>query len=128
MIRVVAAVICESGRYLITRRPPGSAFEGLWEFPGGKTETGESDEHALIREIKEELGIGIAVGDLFASVSHRYETFDIYLRVYLASIISGKIVPSENQEYLWADPDDFDRFTFVEADYPIVKRLTEEER
>lgn len=126
MIRVVAAIICKSGRYLIARRPPKSVFEGLWEFPGGKVEPDESDQDALIRELGEELGILITVKDLFMSIDHDYPDFSIQLKVYLAEIAAGKVVPSEGQEYAWADADEIEGLTFVEADQPIVERLIQE--
>jgi len=87
-ITVIAGAILSDGKILITRRAQGKSLGGFWEFPGGKLEK-ESEEQALIREIKEELSLNIAVKDFSADTTYDYHNFSIYLKVYSAVILSG---------------------------------------
>src|ERR1041384_399365 len=101
-----AALIDVDGRVLIAQRPEGKSMAGLWEFPGGKVEAGETPETALIRELKEELGIVIAGEDLsyFTSVTHAYETFMLHMQLYLCKRWQGEPHPHEGQQLQWALP------------------------
>lgn len=121
---MVAAVIeDEHGRVLLCRRPPGTHMAGLWEFPGGKREEGEDLGQALVRELHEELGISVEVGDPITFAVHRELELEILLLFYAAKIVNGRPVPLEGQEVLWVDPRDLGRYTTPPADLRIVEIL-----
>ena len=111
---VAAALIRKDGAILLTQRPVGKAMAGLWEFPGGKLETGETPEQALVRELKEELGLGIDPVTLtpLTFASHSYETFHLLMPLYVCKQWSGSVTPQENQAIAWVKPD-------LLADYPM---------
>ncbi|HIS16329.1 MAG TPA: (deoxy)nucleoside triphosphate pyrophosphohydrolase [Candidatus Scatomorpha merdavium] len=90
MIEVVAALIWEGGRFMICQRPAHKARGLLWEFVGGKVEPGETKEQALVRECREELGITVAVGDVFTEVTHVYPDLTVHLTLFDARIAEGK--------------------------------------
>ena len=90
MIEVVAALIWEGGRFMICQRPAHKARGLLWEFVGGKVEPGETKERALVRECREELGITVAVGDVFTEVTHVYPDLTVHLTLFDARIAEGK--------------------------------------
>ena len=90
MIEVVAALIREGGRFMICQRPAHKARGLLWEFVGGKVEPGETKERALVRECREELGITVAVGDVFTEVTHVYPDLTVHLTLFDARIAEGK--------------------------------------
>jgi len=124
-IQVTAAVIQgEDGRVLIARRRDG-VFAGLWEFPGGKVEPGESREACLERELKEELGIEARAGEFFCASRHDYGHLAVELFTYRVSSYRGQVVPLEHAELRWVDPGDLSLYDFPEADLPIVRKLVE---
>ena len=88
---VSAAVLFHHGEVLLTRRMEGAHLAGLWEFPGGKVEEGEDPEDALVREVREECGVEIAVEDIFDVTFHRYESKDVLLLFYRCRLVSGEI-------------------------------------
>ncbi len=96
-----AAVILVDGRVLLARRPPDKLLGGLWEYPGGKLEGGETPEVCLRREIQEELGVDTRVGDLMGVYEHAYTHYRITLHAYHTEIRSGKPVPLEHSELAW---------------------------
>ena len=121
-ISVVAAVIEREGKILITRRPAGSHLAGLWEFPGGKSQPGESDREALARELREELGVSATVGEPVEVVEWRYP--DIHVRIeFFRCAIDGEPRPLEGQEMAWVAPAELDRYEFPPADAVLLKRL-----
>ncbi len=123
-IHVVAAAIRDSeGRVLITQRPPGGHLALTWEFPGGKTEAGEGDAAALRRELREELGIDAEIGALIASVTHRYEAFDVALSLYEARIVSGHPTPLEVHALRWVPIAELTDHEMPPADVPLVAAL-----
>ena len=89
VVEVSAALIFQCGKILLTQRPPGSHLAGLWEFPGGKREPLETFEQCLVREIREELGITIAVGRLFDSISHQYPQKSVLLKFFVCRLLAG---------------------------------------
>jgi A/G-specific adenine glycosylase len=89
-VQVVAAAIKKNGRYLLGKRPEGKLLAGLWEFPGGKVEPGESPEEALARELLEELDVKIKVGEFLIQVEHAYSHYSVSIRLYACEIISGQ--------------------------------------
>jgi len=124
MIDVTAAVIRSGNRILICRRPEGDTFGGLWEFPGGKTEAGESPEEGLRREIREELEMDISVGERLGSFSYGPEPDGIALTAYHAVPRErSDFVLREHAEARWIAPEDLDRFAFAPADRPFVALL-----
>jgi len=122
-VPVVAAVIRRGdGRVLLARRPRG-AHAGLWEFPGGKVEPGERPEQALARELREELGIGVEVGEAMLTVEHRYPHIAIRMTAYGCRLVSGKPRGLHGQQVVWAGPDELLSFPMPEADVPIARRV-----
>src|SRR5687768_10229135 len=121
---VVAALLERSGKVLIAQRLPGVHLAGLWEFPGGKLEPGESPEECLARELHEELGLDIRVGEIFTAVFHRYEEFDLLMLVYRAD--AGSVEPRALAcaQWLWVAPDELGDYAMPPADEPIVAKLT----
>jgi 8-oxo-dGTP diphosphatase len=119
----VAAVIVRDGRVLVSRRPAGTALGGLWEFPGGKIEAGETDRAALARELREELGIDVRPGPLWGILRHRYPEREVVLRFRFAEIASGEPRPLEVDEVRWVAAADLPELAFPPADRPLVADL-----
>jgi len=121
----VVCVILEDrdGRIFVARRPEGKARAGEWEFPGGKIEAGETAEHALEREILEELEITIEVGDALPASSYDYDFGTVVLHPFRASILSGVINLTEHPEGRWVSRRELPRLQWVPADIPIMQAL-----
>jgi 8-oxo-dGTP diphosphatase len=126
-IRVVAAEIEKDGQYLITQRNPHAVLPLLWEFPGGRVESGESDEQALARELKEEMGITVVVGVRSLSVSHEYERYTLDLVVYRTTISEGEPECLKVHAIQWVKPSDFSNYKFPGADQATVDQLLGED-
>ena len=121
---VVAIAIIESqGRFLISQRKPEDSFGGHWEFPGGKLEPGESLEEALVREIKEELGILIRVGPLFKKVEHEFSGRAIHLHCFLAQVLEGTPLAIECAAWKWVAAGELGRYPFPPASGSIIEDL-----
>ncbi|SMC63719.1 8-oxo-dGTP diphosphatase [Papillibacter cinnamivorans DSM 12816] len=120
---VVAALIWEDGRFLICRRPAHKARGLLWEFAGGKVEPGETGPQALIRECREELGIEISVGDVFAEVTHAYPDLTVHLTLFNAGIKSGVPEMREHCGLRWITAGETARYDFCPADREIIEKL-----
>ncbi|WP_438434910.1 8-oxo-dGTP diphosphatase MutT [Gorillibacterium sp. sgz500922] len=124
VIEVAAAIIAnDRGQILIARRKAGKAQGGLWEFPGGKLEPGESAAECLKRELMEEMGIGIRPTALFGVNEHDYGSHRIRLTAYEAEYEGGPIVLVDHDEYRWADLAELGQFAFAPADVPFIERL-----
>jgi 8-oxo-dGTP diphosphatase len=121
-IEVVAAVIERGGRVLIARRQVGSHLGGLWEFPGGKRQDGETAEAALVREIREELDAAVSVGELLDDVEWRYPEKTVRLRFFRCAL-DGEPRAAEGQEIAWVAPADLGGYEFPPADEGLVARL-----
>ena len=122
LVLVAACVLLDGNRrILIAKRPPGRSLAGLWEFPGGKVEPGESPEHALIRELAEELGIEIAAADLapLTFASHAYPDFHLLMPLFLCRRWRGEVMPHEGQELLWVKPAELVSYAMPPADEPL---------
>jgi len=119
------ALIDTDGRVLLSRRPEGKAMAGLWEFPGGKLEPGESPEEAVIRELQEELGIDVASNCLaaFAFASHKYETFNLLMPLFLCRRWNGRPQGREGQTLAWVRPDKLADYPMPAADKPLIPLL-----
>ncbi|MEM9696309.1 MAG: (deoxy)nucleoside triphosphate pyrophosphohydrolase [Myxococcota bacterium] len=122
-IRVVAAVIAEDGRYLITQRRPKAALPLLWEFPGGKVEEGETDEDALRREIRHRLGVEITPGELISFVTHPYEHYTVDLYLYDCRLTEGEPSAKAVQDFAWVASADFEDYPFTPADESSMAEL-----
>ena len=123
MVQVVAALIWREERFLICQRPADKARGLLWEFVGGKVEEGETPEEALVRECREELGISLAVDDVFMELEHTYPDITILLTLYNASILSGEPKKLEHNDIRWITPEEIDDYAFCPADEDILKNL-----
>ena len=122
-IRVVAAVIERDGRYLVTQRRPTAVLPLLWEFPGGKVETGETDEQALIRELQEELGVVVVVGSRCFETRHSYGAREMHLLVYRCRLVSGEPKALEVNAVEWVEEKRIGEREFLPADMPLVHGL-----
>jgi 8-oxo-dGTP diphosphatase len=119
---VVAAAIERDGRYLAARRTKPDWAAGRWEFPGGKVEPGESDEQALTREIREELGVAIDVGERVPGEWPLHD--DLVLHLYVASLVAGDPQPLDHHDELrWLAPAEFDDVAWLESDRDAVEAL-----
>jgi 8-oxo-dGTP diphosphatase len=124
VIEVTAALVQDdAGRYLITQRRRGSHLEGLWEFPGGKLEAGESHEAGLRRELQEELAADIEVNGLVETVRWEYPDRTIVLHFYDCKLVSGTVEPREQQEMRWVTADELPGYDFPPADRRLIDRL-----
>ncbi len=123
VIEVVAAVIERGGKILIARRPVGAHLAGLWEFPGGKPRPGETSEEALRREITEELGASVSVGERIEAVEWQYPDKRVRL-VFFRCGIHGEPRPLEGQELAWVTPADLPDYEFPAADTALIGRLS----
>lgn len=126
LVLVAACVLVDaSGAVLITKRPEGKPLAGLWEFPGGKVESCETPEHALIRELKEELGIDVSAPGLtpLTFVSHAYPRFDLLMPVYLCRHWQGDMAANEGQDIAWVRPEALSSYAMPPADEPLKETL-----
>ncbi len=124
VVDVVCGVIRDpEGRYLACRRPTDKHLGGLWEFPGGKVDPGESPEMALARELREELEIEVEVGGRLAAVNWKYETVTIRLMPFFCRILSGDPRPVEHTEICWCPGHAFAGLDWAPADLPVLDEL-----
>ncbi len=122
-IRVGIGLVARAGRYLIRRRPEGSAMAGLWEFPGGKCEPGEGPEAATARECREETGFDVAVGALLRRIIHRYPHGLVELSYYPCEPASPDAEPASGSGFAWVEADALPNYRFPEANGPILATL-----
>ncbi|MEM1105068.1 MAG: (deoxy)nucleoside triphosphate pyrophosphohydrolase [Pseudomonadota bacterium] len=124
---VAVALVDERGHILLAQRPEGKAMAGLWEFPGGKVETGELPEAALVRELREELGIAVSEADLkpLTFASHTYETFHLLMPLFACRHWVGAPHGVEGQVLAWAAPDTLLAYPAPDADLPLFRVLAE---
>ena len=120
-VQVVGAALVRDGRVLAARRVAPSSLAGLWEFPGGKVEAGESDVEALERELEEELGVRVSVGDRVGPDLLLGDT--AVMRVYLASLVDGEPQLNEHDAFRWLGADELDEVPWIPADAPVLGPL-----
>ncbi len=122
---VAAALVDDEGRVLIAQRPDGKSLAGMWEFPGGKVEPGETPEAALIRELEEELGIVVKKACLapFVFASHTYEDFHLLMPLYLIRRWDGEPESKEHKALKWVRPVNMRDYPMPPADLPLVAYL-----
>ena len=121
-IEVVAAIICDGDKVFATQRGYGE-FEGMWEFPGGKIEPGESHHEALKREIREELDVEIVVEELVCTVEYDYPNFHLTMHCYFCSIANGEVELLEHKSARWLRRDELNEVEWLPADVSVVNSL-----
>lgn len=119
----VGVISNNQGQILIDRRLPVGLMAGLWEFPGGKVEINESVEACIERELREELGIDVMVGEHLITIDHQYSGFSLTLIVHHCRILKGEPQPLECAEVRWVSLSEIGDFKFPEANYQIIKAL-----
>lgn len=122
---VAVALIDPDGRILIAKRPEGKKLAGLWEFPGGKVDPGETPERALIRELQEELGVDTRASCLapIGFASHAYDDFHLLMPLYVCRVWQGTPTGKEGQELAWVRPARLGDYPMPPADIPLVAQL-----
>ena len=123
-IEVSAALIFHRGKLLITQRHAQAHLGGLWEFPGGKRESGETFEQCLVREIREELGVEISVGELFEEISHDYPEKSVHLKFFICKLIAGQPQPLDCAAVKWISKAQLHEFEFPAADAQLLEKLS----
>ncbi|MBK8770673.1 MAG: 8-oxo-dGTP diphosphatase MutT [Rhizobiales bacterium] len=127
LLVAAVALVDADGRVLISQRPEGKTLAGLWEFPGGKIETGERPEAALIRELKEELAIDVAESCLapLTFASHAYADFHLLMPLYVCRRWKGQVAAQEGQTLKWVWPKAMREYPMPPADIPLIPHLEE---
>lgn len=125
LLVAACALVDADNRVLLARRPEGKTMAGLWEFPGGKVEDGETPEDAVIREMAEELGVLIVADCLapLAFASHQYETFHLLMPLFVCRRWDGFVKAQEGQELAWVKPNKLRDFDMPAADSPLIAHL-----
>jgi mutator protein MutT len=123
VVEVAAGLICNDGRYLIAKRRTGVHLGGLWEFPGGKREEGETLEECLQRELFEELSIRIEVPIPFQIIRHQYPEKTVELHFFRCTIDEGRARAIDCAEIRWVYPSEMEQYQFPPADRPIIEAL-----
>ena len=123
---VACALIDADGRVLLAQRPEGKSMAGLWEFPGGKIEAGETPEQSLIRELEEELGIVVKEACLapLTFASHSYPDFHLLMPLYVCRRWDGMVTAREGQSLAWVRPNRLRDYPMPPADVPLIPHLT----
>ncbi len=126
VVVAACALVDPDGRVLLAQRPKGKPMAGLWEFPGGKVETGERPEEALIRELEEELGIVVKEACLapLTFASHTYPEFHLLMPLYVCRVWDGTVTAKEGQGLAWVRPNRLREYPMPPADVPLVAHLT----
>ncbi|MCB1543462.1 MAG: (deoxy)nucleoside triphosphate pyrophosphohydrolase [Rhodoblastus sp.] len=127
LLVVACALVDQDNRILIAQRPPGKKLEGLWEFPGGKLDSGERPEEALIRELREELSIEAKAPCLapLTFASHAYDDFHLLMPLYICRRWEGFVQPREGQAIKWVRPRDLRNWPMPPADEPLIPHLVD---
>jgi len=125
LLVVAAALVDADGRVLLSQRPKGKALEGLWEFPGGKIDRNERPEDALVRELREELGIVVKVPCLapLTFASYAYDDFHLLMPLFVCRKWEGMVQPLDGQALKWVRPKDIRAYPMPPADEPLIPHL-----
>lgn len=126
MIEVTAAIVTDQGKILIAQKESTHKLAGLWEFPGGKMEPGETPETCLQRELAEELGIEVEITGLFGEYEFPLQSVTLHLRGYRARVTGGTLTLHEHDDAKWVTVSELGAYSFVPSDMGFVKRLQEE--
>ena len=121
-IRVVAAVIRSEDKIFATARGYGE-FKGQWEFPGGKIESGETPQEALVREIQEELDVKVEVGDLIDTIEYDYSSFHLSMDCFWCNVTEGEITLKEAEDARWLSKDELYSVDWLPADMELTEKL-----
>ena len=124
-VRVVAAIIIHNNKVFATQRGYGEFKDG-WEFPGGKIETGETPEEALVREVKEELDTEVEVRELMDTVEYDYPTFHLSMDCFICRILSGNLVLKEHEDAKWLTREQLDSVDWLPADLGLISKIKED--
>lgn len=124
-IQVACAIIEDQGKVLSTQRSEAMSLPLKWEFPGGKVNGGESLEECLKRELIEELGVEISVGQSLPAITHQYPTFSITLHPFLCEIVSGELTLHEHSAMVWLPIEELHLLDWAEADWPVIRKYQE---
>ena len=124
-IAVACAVIKQEGKILCAQRSAKMSMALKWEFPGGKIEREESAEACVRREVREELGVDVVVGEPLAPLTHDYGSFSVSLFPFICEEISGTIRPREHEAVVWLAPEDLPALDWAEADRPLIEWLSQ---
>ncbi len=127
-VEVTAGLIVRDGKILIAQRLSNAPLGGLWEFPGGKREPGESFEACLMREVMEELGLTIAVDEQVASAEHYDAGRQVQLRFYRCTVLAGEPSPLGCEAFCWVTPAEIAAYSFPPADLPLVHQIASGQR
>jgi 8-oxo-dGTP diphosphatase len=122
-IEAAAALIFRDGKLLIAQRHAGAHLGGLWEFPGGKREAGETFEECLVREIREELDVEIFGGELFEEIFHAYPEESVRLKFFICKLLSGEPQPLDCAAVKWVTKKELAGFQFPAADLQLLEKL-----
>lgn len=122
-IRVVAALVERDGRYLITQRRDTAVLPLLWDFPGGRVESGESDEAALAREVMERLGVSVDVGQLISFVNHPYDKYAVDLYLYQCVLQNDRLSCLAVKDYAWVTSQEMEKYPFTPVDEASMSKL-----
>lgn len=122
-IVVVAAVIAQDGRYLVTQRRPTAVLPLLWEFPGGRVEATETDLDALKREVRHRVGVEVEPGAKISSVAHEYEHYTVELHLYECRLVRGTPSAVNVHQFRWVASADFEALPFTPADEASMSKL-----
>jgi 8-oxo-dGTP diphosphatase len=125
-INVVAAIIVNDGKVFAAQRNGKGEVGFKWEFPGGKIEQGETPQEALARELNEELGISVKVGDFLMTVMHSYQTFRLTMHCYIVTISSGDIELREHIDSRWIGASEIHSVDWAAADLPVIEKVKEQ--
>jgi len=120
---VTAAVIIHNGKVLLTKRKANVPYPLLWEFPGGKVEPGEDPRDCIIREIREELAIEVAVTEIYEVVYHKYPERAVLVLAYQCQWLKGEIIDLDVAEHCWLHPSDLMLFKLLPADIPLAEKI-----
>ena len=121
-VEVVAAIIHQHGRILATQRGYGE-HKGMWEFPGGKMEMGETEEEAIVREIHEELNVEIRVERKVCTVEYDYPKFHLVMHCFWCSIVKGELELKEHQSACWLEKTEWENVDWLPADVEVLEQL-----
>ena len=124
MTTVTCAIIEKEGKILIARRASDQTLAGKWEFPGGKVEVNESPEECLERELEEEFGIQVEVGEFITSNKHHYDHIDLELLAFHVKYISGEFTLTDHDTIEWVAPGELLNYDLAEADVPIAQVIS----
>lgn len=120
---VVAIIVNPEGKTLIAKRKQGKIMGGCWEFPGGKSEPGESLEFSVMRELKEEMDIDVNVGEMIAEIEYCYEWGEVHLIAFHTDIVKGEIKLLDHDEIAWVSMDEMREYGMTPADEPLIDQI-----